>query len=654
MKNRDFTGQHRVMIRYCLAIFLLFIFALSVSLSVPAKAAEQKRRIHIVFDDSGSMRDNYRWSRAEYAMEVFTAMMNNKDELKVYALNAKDELEINGATPDRVNQVHQWGMKHKGGGTPFDKVDKAAKELIDIKENYTDCWLVVLTDGVFDGMNQKQVKDKFIDWNNQGIKIIYMGISIGKGKEIDGDHDKGIYSYKANKSEDILSQIRDITNRIFERLILPSKNVGNTYTLNLDIPTKDIIVFAQGKKVQIGDLVVNGTSKKPAELLNVQYSQNRTYGNEDQTLNGMVAIFNDSKEGEMSVDISDCNEVEFYYDPAVDVDCELSQNGQVIPKDSDIAVGKYHVVGAFTDPTTGKRVKSELLDDKTITLVLENNNQQTAFGVGGGDVELEPGTVTITATADLQTTTLKTIKRYNVVEPSKPPALSMLHERSVNWIRQDQLKDNKKICLVFEALDEETQKPINEDDWKDTGLEIKDQHGIHWDWTRDGMVSPNIKIVPSAAGKYSDADIGVFQFTITTINKYNTQKENHFEFAIDPFEPFRVENVTTWISQEALRGRQQQVVVHIQDPYNNDNPVTGTIWNNVKDLVVLENYGIIWECKRSATEGEYLLVPSLADEKQDAVNPGSYTFTVTAVYNDGGMTDWTAQGMITMEVGENP
>ena len=69
---------------------VLIILAGATAVDVSAEAKTKKTRvIHVVYDDSGSMVDsNASWSQAKYALEVFTAMMNENDRLVIYPMSA--------------------------------------------------------------------------------------------------------------------------------------------------------------------------------------------------------------------------------------------------------------------------------------------------------------------------------------------------------------------------------------------------------------------------------------------------------------------------------------------------------------------------------------------------------------------------------------
>ena len=80
--------RRRVSILIC--VFLLFITIGANFITVEAANITQKEKsyeIAVVFDNSGSMYDNESWSRAKYAMEVFAAMLNEGDVLKIYPMH---------------------------------------------------------------------------------------------------------------------------------------------------------------------------------------------------------------------------------------------------------------------------------------------------------------------------------------------------------------------------------------------------------------------------------------------------------------------------------------------------------------------------------------------------------------------------------------
>ena len=128
--------------------FTIFLSLMLISvIFIPSKAHTQtinlpSRAIHVVFDDSGSMvrtRPNSqspwtyldRWGQAKYAMEVFAAMLEERDTMRVYYMsdfdfrvvggnrNAPHKIEIIGSEPaaERVSRIHE--MVTPAANTPF-------------------------------------------------------------------------------------------------------------------------------------------------------------------------------------------------------------------------------------------------------------------------------------------------------------------------------------------------------------------------------------------------------------------------------------------------------------------------------------------------------------------------------------------------------
>lgn len=126
---------------------------------------------------------------------------------------------------------------------------------------YDEKWLMVITDGDSFNNNEKSEDiDRLIsDCSDNNIKIVYL--AIGNALVPAENIGKGIYVYKADGqvssgNTGILSRVTQICQRIFQRPSLTTAKSGN---LVLDVPTSEIIVFAQGSNVSIGD--IDGTKK---------------------------------------------------------------------------------------------------------------------------------------------------------------------------------------------------------------------------------------------------------------------------------------------------------------------------------------------------------------------------------------------------------
>jgi hypothetical protein len=118
-----------------------------ISLEAQTYTTDQRSKaIHVVYDDSGSMimddNGSYldRWGQAKYAMEVFAAMLEERDTMRVYYMsefdvlaggrvNAPPKHTISGSQPagQRVATIHNTVTRAEA--TPYDAVAKAYADL---------------------------------------------------------------------------------------------------------------------------------------------------------------------------------------------------------------------------------------------------------------------------------------------------------------------------------------------------------------------------------------------------------------------------------------------------------------------------------------------------------------------------------------------
>jgi len=136
--------------------------------------------INMVVDDSGSMflsKSNEQirlWSYAKYSLEVFAALLRPNDILNVYLLSsykkdggaAKPVVTLYGNSPqgERVDAIRN--MTLNGKGTPYGPVQDAYKDLV--TSSAPEKWLVIMTDGKFDGVSNEQVSGEVAQYLNEG------------------------------------------------------------------------------------------------------------------------------------------------------------------------------------------------------------------------------------------------------------------------------------------------------------------------------------------------------------------------------------------------------------------------------------------------------------------------------------------------------
>ncbi|HFK1448972.1 TPA: vWA domain-containing protein [Bacillus pacificus] len=147
-------------IRIC-ATFMLFLFIWLHPFWTFAKGEEAKERVvSLVYDDSGSMRNNDRWKYANYALQSLVALLDEKDTFSYVPMSKpNDPLNISLTKDKRQTEIEGIGAWKTYLNTPFSAVETAMQSIkkeadIDGKREF---WLIVLTDGAFNDLEKDKV-----------------------------------------------------------------------------------------------------------------------------------------------------------------------------------------------------------------------------------------------------------------------------------------------------------------------------------------------------------------------------------------------------------------------------------------------------------------------------------------------------------------
>ncbi|KZD26294.1 hypothetical protein B4081_5484 [Bacillus cereus] len=142
---------------------MLFLF-ICLPLSAFAKGEEAKERVvSLVYDDSGSMRNNDRWKYANYALQSLVALLDEKDKFSYVPMSKpNDPLNISLTKDKRQTEIEGIGAWKTYLNTPFSAVETAMQSIkkeadIDGKREF---WLIVLTDGAFNDLEKDKVGGK--------------------------------------------------------------------------------------------------------------------------------------------------------------------------------------------------------------------------------------------------------------------------------------------------------------------------------------------------------------------------------------------------------------------------------------------------------------------------------------------------------------
>ena len=404
-------------------VLALALFVCSDHDNVQAATKKVKtREIHIVYDDSGSMIDrNASWSQAKYALEVFTAMMGENDEIVIYPMSAfsyKDgsgeksdnwekTIKLTGSMSleDRIKTVRNMnGDNGEYRNTPIQTVQKAGNDLRNSDKD--EKWLLILTDGAFDnghsdadpsGTSAKRmdtgnektvrhardyVKETVLGFSGlDNIRVFFVGF---KGDDLDPLSRAGLsdtpstdsfYKESADKKA-ILKTITKAARTIYNLTSIPVKGTGNI-ELNPDIPVSKFVVFAQGKNVNVGSIRYQDNAlTAQIDQTEVEVSpetddhpKTETRHNSDyaDNLKGRIITYTSEdtnkpfSAGKYSFSCA-ADTVEVYFEPGVDIQVLLTNNstGEVFNLSEGVDYleeGTYSVGIQLVNPLTGEKVE---------------------------------------------------------------------------------------------------------------------------------------------------------------------------------------------------------------------------------------------------------------------------------------------------------
>ena len=449
------------------------------------------KTINLVYDDSGSMietggKNVDTWCQAKYAMEVFAAMLADDDKLNIYFMSdfvhskkAGPQIQLVGSnntsvTKNNIDKIHNTVTF--ASGTPFNTVEKAYEDLkaCDSEEK----WLVVLTDGEFNGVTSQKVYDSYLNYTADGdIKVLMLGMG-PEAAVIESNEDRGIYFYKAESTTDILGKLTSMCNRIFQNNILPIDDNGN---ISFGVPMQELIVFAQGENVQIDSISsASGAKYSPSSSVNVQYCETATTDTKQypsntwniaRDLKGSVASFATYFEpGTYKVNGSGLTNIQVYYKPYVTIRAYLYDGNVDITAEEFLTAGKYRLEFGFVDAQTGKVVEDTSLLGK-IDYSYEILN--TGYGQEPVTVETEnDGTITIEE-GKLDIDVIASFLDYNIVKSALTYDIYTAHDLLFDIqdpptykLTPDGISNkDEPLVLTVKLKDGDDIKPLSQQQW---------------------------------------------------------------------------------------------------------------------------------------------------------------------------------------------
>lgn len=390
----------------------------------PADA--EPKDIHLVLDDSGSMfySNNGRisddsWSKAKYSLEVFASLMGPNDTLRVYQLSDFDDRvdarlpssELSGSSTagDRASEIRDLVLR--GEGTPFAAVEQAVSDLQSAPG--PERWLVVVTDGEFDLDDGSKLAEAelnsrvrtFVEQTREAgapINVAYLAIGSGV-PQVREDRGLGVFAELAPDSDQLSLRMNDLADRVYGRRAVELDGSGLWAQGNDSVDMAQVIVFAQGPEVVIGNQAETSAGPLEAtEVVDVRWSEQGgvTLRGEtkpaipDESLNGQVAFFERVPRGDVQFDIQGASPdvpIRLFYKPQVSLGYVLKDpvSGEIISGDQPVA-GEYAVEFGFTDSNCEFVTSSLLGEHEVDSVVLSQGGEPFAEVASSGDVVTFP------------------------------------------------------------------------------------------------------------------------------------------------------------------------------------------------------------------------------------------------------------------------
>ena len=250
------------LIAILLAIFcLLPVFSMGISAQSSPEGGDQamyvEKYVSVLYDNSGSMRNESRSLYANYAFQMMASMMNSQDKLWATPMNkdAKTTATIEDAIPfvftnDRESDISSFAKNYLNKDKPLYYKDGAATPLTSILvardrlfktddiENYTENrdrkhWLVIMTDGSFTGDDRQNVPvsdtvnliAKALD-DNPELNVIYcaMGSAVDlSSTDLTKNYIGRFYNFISATPQALAATMREVVNLMSDRYTLNEK-----------------------------------------------------------------------------------------------------------------------------------------------------------------------------------------------------------------------------------------------------------------------------------------------------------------------------------------------------------------------------------------------------------------------------------------------
>lgn len=479
--------------------------------------------------------DSTRWSDAKYALEVFAALLEPKDTLNVFrmsdfksgATGVPARLRLSGSTAPEQNVTQIAKMPMLGGGTPYAPV-KAAMSDADAGAAEAR-WVVVLTDGAFDGQTQPAVQDDLKSWVGGGSDRHVAMMTIGDAAPTYSTNLGSAITTAHVSSADVLSKMTGFANVVFGRSTLRQNGAGRVDTNGVGLD--EAIVFTQGAGANIGHATAGSTSSAPKSTTDVTWVKNPVPANETKAtpnrgLVGQLATFDDLPGGTINFGVSGAarSSVTVFYKPRARFDVHLTDStGHTVDKNKAMA-GTYTVRYGFVDDRC-HIVNSPLFGSVSYdATILAGGKKLAAHFKSGERVALPRGEVTVEASAKyLGTATASQNVSFTMLEPARPATVTATAAPTYRASKMNGYRaPEDAIALDYRTVD----GPFTAAEWtsiRPGSFHVNSSRNIRFTVSL-GSRPGQVYLTPHAPnGDVYQADTGRIPFTLTGSHVYDGQ-----------------------------------------------------------------------------------------------------------------------------------
>lgn len=480
------------------------------------RAEENGNLIYVAYDDSGSMLRNInsntgestmvdRWCQAKYALEVFSTMLLEKDDMRIYPLNRPDDnYSISGAADalTRKQLIDDYPVEY-GSNTPYATVERAYQELQSVQDEKTK-WLLVLTDGAFTEVTTPEANEKLRAYAESGVHVVYLrildlpdGYELAQEEKMNGSPEIGFYIYEADKSKDILPMLIEISNLIFKQQALSSYGllqlVDDKVQITLDMPVEQLLVFAQGEEISLGNLEGDGFDLAAESVIQVSRPNividdtMRMLDIDESTVKyaeGLGSVIGSYRQGilpkgvyqlDVSPTMTDLSTIEVYCKLAVSPDVSVSKDGVQVESEKTLVEGLYQIDVTLRDPQSGEPLESVLLEpvsyDYKVKAVIDGTEQEIACNTPQAAVWVQEGNFSVEGVVHVRELTYTLPTQQFTVEKQ----LASIEIECGGGIQIDaDTLDKRQNSLQITVTHNGT--PLSEEDWNAVALTVQGEN----------------------------------------------------------------------------------------------------------------------------------------------------------------------------------